>query len=60
MSLNHFRLNFHWRCQDIQLITRAEKRITVATGNAGKPETDWLVREMNKALGKCAVSPRRD
>jgi hypothetical protein len=35
---------------DIQLITRAEKRITVATGLASQPETAWLVREMNKTL----------
>jgi hypothetical protein len=38
--------------QDIQLITRTDKRFTVATSIASKPEADWLVQEMNKALGR--------
>ncbi len=36
----------------MQLITRAEKKITVANGIPNKPEADWLVQEMNKALGR--------
>jgi hypothetical protein len=39
---------------DIQLITRAERKITVATGITSKPETNWLVQEMTKALGRGA------
>jgi len=39
---------------DIQLITRTEEKITVATGIASKTETDGLVQEMNKALGRAA------
>ena len=39
-------------CYDIQLITRGETRITVATSAADKPETDALAREMNQALGR--------
>ena len=39
---------------DIQLVTRAEKKITVANGIPNKPEADWLAREMNRALGRAA------
>jgi hypothetical protein len=39
---------------DIELITRTEKKITVGTGIASKPEADWLAREMNGALGHSA------
>jgi hypothetical protein len=39
---------------DIQLVTRTGKKITIATGIASKPETNWLVQEMNKALGRDA------
>ncbi len=35
---------------NIELVTRAGKRITVASGIKSKPETEWLVGEMKKAL----------
>ncbi|MGD0812152.1 MAG: hypothetical protein ABSA83_00980 [Verrucomicrobiota bacterium] len=38
----------------IQLITRSEEKFSVGTGIANKPEADWLVQEMNKALGHSA------
>jgi len=38
--------------QDLQLITRAGKKITLAGSIANKPEADWLVQEMTKALGR--------
>jgi hypothetical protein len=38
--------------QDIQLITRADKKITIASGIASQPEAAWLVQEMTKALGR--------
>ena len=39
---------------DLQLITRAGREITLASAIASKPEADWLVREMTKALGRRA------
>ena len=38
--------------QNIQLVTRTDQRCTVATGIPSTPEADWLVQEMNKALGR--------
>ena len=40
--------------QDLQLITRAGQKVTVAGSIANKPEADWLVQEMSKALGRRA------
>ena len=40
--------------QDLQLITRAGQKITFTGGVANKPEADWLVQEMTKALGRRA------
>ena len=40
--------------QDLQVVTRAGKKLTVAGGLASKPEADWLVQEMSKALGRRA------
>ena len=40
--------------QDLKLITRAGQKITVAGSVANKPEADWLVQEMTKALGRRA------
>ncbi len=37
---------------DLQLITRAGKKVTLASSLASKPEADWLVLEMTKALGR--------
>ena len=39
---------------NIELVTRAGKRITVASGIKSKPETEWLVGEMKKRCGKAA------
>ena len=36
----------------LQLGLRANKKFTVASGIPGKPEADWLVRELTKALGR--------
>jgi len=36
----------------LQLALRAGKNTTVASGIASKPEADWLVQEMTKALGR--------
>jgi hypothetical protein len=36
----------------IQLFTRTDKKITVGDLIPNKPETDWLVQEMNKAAGR--------
>ena len=38
--------------QDLQLVTRAGKKITLAGSIANKPEADWLVQEMTRALGR--------
>lgn len=38
--------------QDLQIVTHAGKKITVAGGLASKPEADWLVQEMSCALGR--------
>jgi hypothetical protein len=35
---------------NIELVTRAGKRITLAGSIKSKPETEWLVGEMKKAL----------
>jgi len=40
--------------QDLQVVTRSGKKFTVAGGLASKPEADWLVQEMIKALGRRA------
>ena len=40
--------------QDLQIVTRAGKKSTVAGGLASKPEADWLAQEMIKALGRRA------
>jgi len=37
---------------DLKVVTRAGKACTVASGLASKPEADWLVQEMAKALGR--------
>jgi hypothetical protein len=36
----------------LQLGLRADKNFTVTSGIASKPEADWLVREMTRALGR--------
>lgn len=36
----------------LQLGLRANRKFTVASGIASKPEADWLVREMTRALGR--------
>jgi len=36
----------------IQLITRTDKKVTVGDLIPNKPETDWLVQEMNKAAAR--------
>ncbi len=38
--------------QNIQLISRAGKTISIANGIASSAEANWLVSEMNKALGR--------
>ena len=40
--------------QDLQLVTRAGQKITIAGSIANKPEAEWLVQEMTKALGRRA------
>ncbi len=40
--------------QDLQVVTRAGKKFTVAGSLASKPEADWLIQEMTKALGRRA------
>jgi hypothetical protein len=38
--------------QDIRLLTRSGRNITVGTDIASTAEAQWLVAEMNKAMGK--------
>ena len=40
--------------QDLQLVTRAGQKITIACSIANKPKAEWLVQEMTKALGRRA------
>ncbi len=45
--------------QDVQLVTRAGKEMTVASGIKSGPEADWLLAELNRALGGAGErSPR--